>query len=96
MGILLFVLNLNKKMAALEQVGTGDYVPNEFKEEGYRMLAVEIHKMLKELEPENIVTIGHPSEVIIDTCKEGRYHLIVMGSRGVANMQQLFMGSVNR
>ena len=93
---LLYVVDLNKKMSALEQVGTGGYVPNEFKEEGYRMLAAAIHKMPKELKMENIVKIGRPSEVIVDTCKEGRYDLIVMGSRGVGNIQQLFMGSVSR
>lgn len=93
---LLYVVDLNKKISALEQVSTGGYVPSEFKEEGYRMLAAAMHQIPKEIAAENIVEIGRPSEVIIETCKKEQYDLIVMGSRGLGNIQQLFMGSVSR
>lgn len=93
---LLYVVDLNKKISALEQVSTGGYVPGEFKEEGYQMLTAAIHLVPKEIEAENVVKIGRPSEVIIETCREGQYDLIVMGSRGLGNIQQLFMGSVSR
>ncbi|MPM89692.1 TRAP-T-associated universal stress protein TeaD [bioreactor metagenome] len=93
---LLYVVDLNKKISALEQVSTGGYVPSELKEEGYQVLASAIHQVPKEVEADNAVEIGRPSEVIIETCRAGKYDLIVMGSRGLGNIQQLFMGSVSR
>lgn len=70
---LLHVVDLNKKISALEQVSTGGYVPGEFKAEGYHMLAEAIKQVPKEIETENVVKIGRPSEVIIDICREGQY-----------------------
>ncbi|MEN6567633.1 MAG: universal stress protein [Veillonellales bacterium] len=93
---LLHVVDLNKKISTFEQVSTGGYVPGELKEGGYHLLADAMHLVPKEIAVGTIVKIGQPSEVIIDTCKEGQYDLIVMGSRGFGKLKQLFMGSVSQ
>lgn len=59
-------------------------------------MANAMDQLAKEIIKENIVKIGRPSEVIIATCREGEYDLIVMGSRGFGKIKQLFMGSVSQ
>lgn len=38
---------------------------------------------------------GRPAEKIIETAKEGDHDIIVMGSRGLGGIKQLFLGSVS-
>ncbi|AGL01533.1 universal stress protein [Desulfoscipio gibsoniae] len=38
---------------------------------------------------------GHPSQEIIEECKEGQYDLLVMGSRGLGDIKGYLMGSVS-
>ena len=38
---------------------------------------------------------GRPADKIIETAKEGNFNLIVMGSRGLGGIKQLFLGSVS-
>ncbi len=38
---------------------------------------------------------GHPAEVICHEAKEGGYNLIVLGSRGLGRLNELFLGSVS-
>ena len=38
---------------------------------------------------------GRPADKIIETAKEGNFNLIVMGSRGLGGVKQLFLGSVS-
>ena len=40
--------------------------------------------------------MGDPGEVIVDTCMEGDYDLIIMGSRGFGTFRQMVMGSVSQ
>lgn len=94
--VLLHVVDLNKKISALEQVSTGGYVPGEVQEEGRCMLAEALNHVSKEIKAESVVAVGLPSEVIVDICRDGGYDLIVMGNRGFGAIKQLFMGSVSQ
>ena len=38
---------------------------------------------------------GRPAEIIIETAQEGKIDLIVMGSRGLEGITQMFLGSVS-
>ena len=39
--------------------------------------------------------IGHPAESIVNVATEGRYNLIVIGSRGLGGLKSFFLGSVS-
>ncbi len=41
------------------------------------------------------VESGNPAEVILDVAQKDKYDLIVIGSRGLNQVQRLFMGSVS-
>ena len=41
------------------------------------------------------VEMGHPAESIINVATEGRYNLIVIGSRGLSGIKSFFLGSVS-
>ncbi|HWR03236.1 MAG TPA: universal stress protein [Humidesulfovibrio sp.] len=45
------------------------------------------------LEPALIIKEGRPGEVIVQEAKSGDYDLIVMGTRGLSDMQGVLMGS---
>ncbi|RPI54898.1 MAG: CBS domain-containing protein [Deltaproteobacteria bacterium] len=44
----------------------------------------------------NMVEYGSPGEVILNTAKEKRTNLLILGRRGRSAFQELFMGSVSR
>ena len=39
--------------------------------------------------------VGHPAESIINVATEGKYDLIVIGSRGLSGIKSFFLGSVS-
>ena len=41
-----------------------------------------------------IVASGHPAEVIVDYARRHQFDLIVMGHRGMSNLQRFLVGSV--
>ena len=55
-----------------------------------------MHEIPKEIETLPIVEIGSPAETIVDVCEREKYNLIIMGSRGLGAIQQIFMGSVSQ
>lgn len=93
---LLYVVDLNLKISSFEQVSTGGYVPHEVKDEGYQLVMNAMHEIPKEVETSPIVEIGSPAETIVDVCEREKCDLIVMGSRGLGAIQQIFMGSVSQ
>lgn len=44
---------------------------------------------------ETILAIGYPSRVILNTAKSKEADLIVIGSRGLGGLKELFLGSVS-
>ncbi|NWG11398.1 universal stress protein [Candidatus Bathyarchaeota archaeon] len=43
---------------------------------------------------EKIIVEGHTVQEIVRTAKEGKFHLIVIGARGVSHIRELLLGSV--
>ena len=93
---ILYVVDLNLKISSFEQVSTGGYIPQEVKEDGYKLVMKAMHEIPKEIETLPIVEIGSPAETIVDVCEREKYNLIIMGSRGLGAIQQIFMGSVSQ
>lgn len=42
------------------------------------------------------VELGNPADVILSLAKKGEYDLIIIGNRGLNQVQRLFLGSVSR
>ena len=63
---LLMVVDLNKHVAAFEQVSLSGYVPAELKIAAYQFLADLMHVIPSEIKAKTRVEVGNPSEVICD------------------------------
>ena len=92
----LCVVDLNKEVAAFEQVSLSGYVPTELKEGAYKLLAELMHEIPREIKAKTQVEIGTPAEVIVETAEDGHFDLVVMGSRGFGAIKSLLMGSVSQ
>lgn len=46
------------------------------------------------MEPELVIREGRPENVIVEEARKGGYNLIVMGSRGLSDMEGVLLGSV--
>ena len=57
----------------------------------YSMDAYSKHRV----EIETILAHGYPQDVIIDTAKQKDANLIILGSRGLSGMKEMFLGSVS-
>ena len=71
--------------------------PKEMQERAETMLKDELFKAKKKspcLKISTRILEGRPSEKIIEAAKEGNFHLIVMGSRGLGGVKEFFLGSV--
>lgn len=93
---LLHAVDLNRKISSFEQVSTGGYIPNELKEDGYKIIYAAAAMVPEHIKTTSVVEIGIPAEIITAVCSEGDYDLIIMGSRGLNKFKQLFMGSVSQ
>ena len=94
---LLCVVDLNKEVAAFEQVSLSGYVPAELKEGAYQLLAELMHEEIpREVRAKTFVEIGSPSEVIVEVAARENCDLIVMGRRGFGTFRGLVMGSVSQ
>ena len=92
---LLMVVDLNKHVAAFEQVSLSGYVPAELKIAAYQFLADLMHVIPSEIKARTRVEGGNPSEVICDVADEEQSNLIVMGSRGFGTFRSMLVGSVS-
>ena len=92
---LLMVVDLNKHVAAFEQVSLSGYVPAELKIAAYQFLADLMHVIPSEIKARTRVEVGNPSEVICDVADEEQSNLIVMGSRGFGTFRSMLVGSVS-
>ena len=62
----LMVVDLNKHVAAFEQVSLSGYVPAELKIAAYQFLADLMHMIPPEIKARTRVEVGNPGEVIVD------------------------------
>lgn len=49
----------------------------------------------KNIKTEILAECGHPAETISRVADEGNYDMIIMGRRGMGDLQKLFLGSVS-
>jgi len=61
--------------------------------EGMLRAAVE-YARLRGIDPGVEIVSGHPAAAIVDYARAHRVDLIVMGHRGMSNLQRFFVGSV--
>ena len=94
--VLLYVVDLNQKISSFEQVSTGGYIPVEIKNEGEKLLADLRGKIPQTVCVQSVVAVGQPPDTIVETCLQGKYDLIVMGSRGLGKLERVFLGSVRQ
>ena len=92
---LLTVTDLNKKLTGLDRVFTGGYVPAELKEESWKLLMDIIRGIPSDIKAEPRVEIGAPPETISTVAENGDYDLVVMGSRGLNNVETIVLGGVS-
>lgn len=65
-------------------------------EEGRRILEGAVLRLSEsEVEHETKYCSGDPAQTICEVAREGKYDLIVMGSRGLSAFSELFIGSVS-
>ena len=58
--------------------------------EEYKKIALE-----KDIHPEFILEIGDPSNMITEIVNSKDYDLVVLGTRGMSQVKELFLGSVS-
>lgn len=92
---LLMVVDLNKHVAAFEQVSLSGYVPSELKISAYQFLADMMHVIPQEIRARTRVEVGTPGEIICEVAEQEHSDLIVMGSRGFGSFHSLLVGSVS-
>lgn len=90
---LLTVIHHPAYPATVGEVQEADFEQREFAERVQRK-AIEYAKLLG-LNPEAVVTSGHPVEAIVEYARAHSVDLIVMGHRGMSNLQRFFGGSVS-
>ena len=63
-----------------------------------KMLSDALNKaksIKKDLKVEKKLVEGRPADKIVETAKEGKFDLIVIGSRGLGGIKEFFLGSVS-
>ena len=87
-------------------LGEPSYIATEFIQQfleaqkaGYEKMLSEAlqtaHRLKPNLDVSTQLKEGRPAEKIIETAKEGKFDLIVIGSRGLGGVSQLLLGSVS-
>ena len=79
--------------ATVGEVQEADFEQREFAARVQRK-AVEYAKALG-LSLEAVITSGHPVEAIVEYARRHSVDLVVMGHRGMSNLQRFFGGSVS-
>ena len=71
--------------------------PEELRENNEKMLSEALRKAKDEsdLQISKRIVDGRPASKIIEVAKKGGFDLIIMGSRGLGNIEGLFLGSVS-
>ncbi len=64
-------------------------------ETGKRIRA-QIDELPSDISVQSLVMAGHPAHAILEHLREGRYDLLVMGTRGLGRMGSALLGSVSQ
>ena len=91
---LLMVVEIEKDIAAFEQVSLGGYIPSELNAAAYEFLSELRQVIPNEIEVKIRVEVGEPAEEIVNAAAQGDYDLIVMGNRGFGGFDSESLGSV--
>lgn len=95
--IVLYVIDLNTAVSAVERMSLDTYVPDDIDKEGKRVLEQAKKKVsAAKREASYVLKIGDPSKMILKYSKDKKSDLIVMGSRGLGTIKQIIMGSVSQ
>lgn len=93
----LYVIDLNTAISALERVTLNSYLPDDIDSEGQKILDQARLTVEKEqLKADYQMLIGNPAQKILKYAQENKIDLIVMGSRGLGAIKQILMGSVSQ
>lgn len=63
-----------------------------------KLLSEALKRIKKEkpnLEISTKLMEGRPADMIVETAREGNFDIIVMGSRGIGGIKEIFLGSVS-
>ena len=90
---LLMVVEIEKDIAAFEQVSLGGYIPSELNAAAYEFLSELRQVVPNEIEVKIRVEVGEPAEEILNAA-QGDFDLIVMGNRGFGGFDSETLGSV--
>ncbi|MBP2651784.1 MAG: teaD [Firmicutes bacterium] len=95
----LHVINTFAQVSAFSDANTGLYIPDrvveDIQEAGQAVIDQALSLLPQDVEAQNFIEIGSPTEVIVNYCKKDHYDVIVMGSRGLGIIKELIMGSVS-
>ncbi len=91
---LLMCVELEKDIAAYEQVSMSGYIPSEMNAAAYDFLSELLVVIPNEIKVKTRVEIGDPAETIVDLAKYDKCDLIVMGRQGFGRFGQEGLGSV--
>jgi len=89
---LLTVIHHPAYAATVGEVAEADAEQHEFANRVQRS-AIEQARM-RGLDLSAVVASGHPAEIIVDYARRHQVDLIVMGQRGMSNLQRFLVGSV--
>ena len=90
---LLMVVEIEKDIAAFEQVSLGGYIPSELNAAAYEFLSELRQVVPNEIEVKIRVEVGEPAEEILNAA-QGDFDLIVMGNRGFGGFDSETLGTV--
>ena len=70
----------------------------ELKAQHEKVLLKAVKKVNRDkpnLKVSTMLSEGRPSDKIVEVAKEGKFNLVVMGSRGIGGIKEIFLGSVS-
>ena len=90
------VITVQPTLPARARAALGKSVVDKYyAEEGDKVIAPVVKFLArKDIEPERIVKVGSVGETIAKVADEGKFDLLVMGSRGHGALATMVMGSV--
>ena len=89
---LMMVVEIEKDIAAFEQVSLGGYIPSELNAAAYEFLSGLRQVVPNEIETKIRVEVGEPAQEIVNAAND--YDLVVMGNRGFGGMDSDTQGSI--